>query len=229
MSPRPHDLLRLAPSGFAVPDDAPEWAACVLARDEPWVVVRRAVPEPGMIPVGARGCMRNERFAFSVPTRCVRERATPERIAGERRWRTVRAARGKRGRFPAFSILDGVAGWLERHRLAWGVVGSVGFELASGVPAVTRESDLDLILRCPEPVPPSFAREILEGLARLPARADAQLDSGCGSLALAEWASRESADDPVMLRRAQGPVLTRDPWLEFPAEWEASLAGDELP
>ena len=205
MDLRAHDLLRLHPGSFEVPDDAPAWAARELAREEPWVVVRRAVPEPGRAAVGVRGSARRERWAFSVPLSCVRGRVTPEALAGERRWESVRAPRGK---LPAFAALDAVAGSLERRGLVWGPGGSVGYELASGIPAVTAESDLDLILRCPDPLPGADANEILEDLASLPARADAQIDTGAGSFALAEWA----AGGDVLLRRAEGPTLTDDPW-----------------
>ena len=99
-------------------------------------------------------------------------------------------------------------GLLEGRDLAWGPTGSVGYELASGLPAVGESSDLDLILRSPEPLPRATAREILEDLSSLPARADAQIDTGIGSVALAEWA----AGKEVLLRRASGPVLTEDPW-----------------
>lgn len=211
MSYRPHDLLRLSPSGFEAPDDAPAWAENELARDEPWVIVRRAPGGPGTVAVGVRGAVRHERYALSVPASCVRERVTPEMLAGERRWRTIRTSRG---RLPALVALEGAAELLESYRISWGPVGSAGFELASGLPAITESSDLDLILRCPDPLSHALAREILDEFARLPARADAQIDVGHGSLALAEWANHEPANEQVMLRLAEGPVLTREPWRE---------------
>lgn len=202
---RPHDLLRFHPSSFEVPTDAPAWAARELTREEPWVVVRRAVPEPGMAAVGVRGSVRRERWALCVPLSRVRKRVTPEALAGERRWESIRAPRRE---LPAFAALEAVVGLLEGRGLVWGPGGSVGYELASRLPAVTGESDLDLILRCPAPLPVADAREIRDGLASLSVRVDAQVDTGFGSFALAEWAT----GGEVLLRRARGPVLTKNPW-----------------
>lgn len=207
MDYRPHDLLRLSPDVLEIPDDAPAWAVRGLARERPWVVLRRAVPEPGTVPVGVRGSARRERWAFSAPLSCVLERVSPEALARGRAWRSVRTARGV---LPAVAALEAVAGLLEGRGLVWGPGGSVGYELASGLPVVTAGSDLDLILRCPRRLPHAAARGILEDLASLPVRADAQIDTGTGSVALAEWGD----GGEVLLRRAGGPVLTDDPWSE---------------
>lgn len=207
MEVRPHDLLRLSREGLEVPDDAPAWAARELTREEPWVVVRRADPEPGMAAVGLRGSVRRERWALSVSLSCVRERVTPEALAWERSWKTVQAARGG---LPALADLEAVARLLEGRGLVWGPGGSVGYELASGLPAVTENSDLDLILRLSYPLPRADARKILDDVTSLSVRVDAQVDIGAGSFALAEWA----AGGEVLLRRAQGPILTKNPWGE---------------
>ena len=205
MDLRPHDLLLLSREGLEVPDDAPGWAARELAREEPWVVVRRVIPESGMSAVGVRGSVRRERWALSVPLSCVRERVTPEALVGERRRESVRAPLRE---LPAFAALEAVAELLEGRGLVWGPGGSVGYELASGLQVVTGESDLDLILRLPAPLPVADAREILDDLASLSVRVDAQVDIGSGSFALAEWAT----GGEVLLRRARGPILTENPW-----------------
>lgn len=220
MDLRPHDLLRLAPGAFGQPEDLPAWAARELARREPWVVVRRAASGPGMAAVGVRGAARRERWALSVPLSCVRERVTPEMLAGGRRWAYLPASRGE---LPAFAALGVVADLLESRGLAWGPGGSVGYELASGRSAVTGGSDLDLILRTPDPLPRAEAREVLDDLAALPVRADAQIDTGTGSVALSEWA----AGGEVLLRRAGGPILTPNPWAE-PSR-SAAVAGIRRP
>jgi phosphoribosyl-dephospho-CoA transferase len=205
MDPRPHDLLRLSPEAFETPDHTPAWATRELARERPWVVVRRTVAEPGTIAVGVRGSARQERWAFTVHLQSVLERVSPEALARGRSWRSVGAHRRE---LPALAVLEAVAGLFEGRGLAWGPGGSVGYELASGLPAIRESSDLDLILRRSEPLPRTTAREILEDLAPLPARVDAQIETGTGSVALAEWA----AGREVLLRRAGGPVMTQDPW-----------------
>ena len=205
MDPHPHDLLRLDPGAFGLPDDAPAWAARELARPEPWVVVRRAAAGPGMAAVGVRGGSRRERWALSVPLSRVRERVTPGALARGRRWTSLPP---ERGGLPAFVALETVAFLLGERGLGWGPGGSVGYELASGLSTVTRGSDLDLILYSPRPLPRAEAREVLDDLAPLPVRVDAQVDSGSASFSLSEWA----AGGEVLLRRAGGPILTTDPW-----------------
>ena len=207
MDLRPHDLLRLAPEAVDLSDDVPAWAARELARREPWVVVRRAVAEPETVAVGVRGNARSERWALSLPRTCIQGRVTPEALAWRQSRRTVEKPRGG---LPAFAALELAAGILEGRGLAWGPAGGVGYELASGLPVVTEGSDLDMILRCPGPLPRAEARDLLEKLAPLPARVDAQIEAPTGSVALAEWAG----DRAVLLRRAEGPVLTEDPWGE---------------
>lgn len=207
MDLRAHDLLRLDPHDLEIPDNAPAWAARELTRHRPWVVVRRAVAAPGMAAVGVRGAARRERWAFSVPLSCVRDRTAPEALVGERRLGTVGRTRRT---LPAYAALEAAAGLLDGCGLVWGPGGSVGYELASGLPAVTENSDLDLILRCPGPMPRADAGRIVRDLGSLPARVDARLDTGTGSIVLAEWAG----GGRVLLRRPEGPILTEDPWSE---------------
>jgi phosphoribosyl-dephospho-CoA transferase len=92
--------------------------------------------------------------------------------------------------------------------LAWGPTGSVGFELATGVAAASTDSDLDVVVRAPEPLPLGNAREIADHLNRLPTCVDAQLDTPAGAVMLSEYAR----GDRVLLRTPDGPRLTWDPW-----------------
>jgi phosphoribosyl-dephospho-CoA transferase len=175
MTPRPHDLLRL---GRPVrPAGAPAWVAAALA-DAPWVVVRRATAAPGTIPVGVRGPTRADRFAFDLDPTAVAGVVRPEDLAD---------------RLPAPAAA--LQGWV------WGPTGSVGYELATGRPTVTPDSDLDLILRV-DTMPP---REYLSRLHRdLPDRADCLVETPDGALALAELASGAAR---ALLRTAHGPRL----------------------
>jgi phosphoribosyl-dephospho-CoA transferase len=92
--------------------------------------------------------------------------------------------------------------------LAWGPTGSVGFELATGTAVVGPASDLDVVVRAPEPWSHVRARELADDLARLPVRVDTQLDTPSGAVALAEYAR----GGRVLLRTPDGPKLTNDPW-----------------
>jgi phosphoribosyl-dephospho-CoA transferase len=92
--------------------------------------------------------------------------------------------------------------------LAWGPTGSVGFELATGAAVAGPASDLDVVVRAPEPWSFARARELADDLARLPVRVDTQLDTPSGAIALAEYA----CGGRVLLRTPDGPKLTNDPW-----------------
>jgi len=186
----------------------PAWVPESLAR-VPWVVVRRARTQAGLIPVGVRGRARGERFAAWLAPDAVAARVTPEYLADARRWRHVPRAR----RVGSLRVLDAVDELCTSLGLAWGPTGSVGFELATGVAAAGAASDLDVVVRAPEPWSLENAREIAGDLARLPVRVDVQLDTPGGAVALAEY----SRGGRVLLRTPDGPSLTHDPW------WEAAI------
>lgn len=199
----PHDLVELAAPDDLVSETAiPGWVRASLART-PFVVVRRAYPLRALVPVGVRGRTRGERFAAWLPAASAVRRVSPEALVSRR-------ARGP-GRAPALAALDDVERLMAGQGLRWGPVGSVGFELATGLPCVTERSDLDLILRAPAPLAVADARRLRAALAALPVRADAQLETPAGGVALAEY-----ADDPprVVLRTLAGPRRVTSPWGE---------------
>jgi phosphoribosyl-dephospho-CoA transferase len=203
----PHDLLRLA-SGALLRHEgsAPAWVTPSLAR-APWVVVRRARTSGDLIPVGMRGRTRAERFAALLAPDAVAGRVTPEDLAAARGWRhTPRTRRVGH----VVQVLDAVDELFASLGFAWGPTGSVGFELATGVAAASASSDLDVVVRAPEPWPLEYAREIADDLARLPARVDVQLDAPAGAVVLAEYAR----GGWVLLRTPDGPRLVHDPWRE---------------
>ena len=203
---RPHDMLRLA-SGAELRHEGsvPAWMHVSLAR-APWVVVRRARTPAGFIPVGVRGRARAERFAALLAPDAVAARVTPEELAGTRGWRHMPHPRWA----GSLRVLDAVDELFSSLGLRWGPTGSVGFELATGVAAADAASDLDVVVRAPEPWPLANAREIADYLNQLPARVDAQLDAPAGAVALAEYVRSER----VLLRTPDGPRLIHDPWRE---------------
>ena len=195
LSPRPHDLLRLRAARVLLPD-APQWAIDGL-RLAPWVVVRRAAAPMGRIAVGVRGTTRSERYAFTVTSHDVCEVVAPEDLA-----HTVRLP----GReLAAMCTLQAVRPLLDDIGLPWGPTGSVGFELATGVPTATPESDLDLVVRLGRGLSEASSLVALHReLQSLSARVDCQVETPSGAVALAELVGRQS---DVMLRTAEGPRL----------------------
>ncbi len=201
---RPHDLLRLADgAGISHEGPVPAWVPASLAR-APWVVVRRAPTTVGLVPVGVRGRTRPERLATFLAPTAIASRVSPEGLAGARGWRHA-----FRTRWPgAVRALDAVDELFTFLGLAWGPTGSVGFELATGAAVAGPASDLDVVIRAPEPWSFARAQEFADDLTRLPVRVDTQLDTPSGAVALAEYAR----GGRVLLRTLDGPKLVNDPW-----------------
>jgi phosphoribosyl-dephospho-CoA transferase len=196
---RPHDLLRLpAEARRLLPVDAPPWAALALST-APWVVVRRAVAPDALIAVGVRGHDRAERYAFLIGTQSVRDVVTPEQLVAIAPARTL----------PALGVLTSVREIC--MGLRWGPTGSVGFELATGLPTVSATSDLDVVVRTQMWDGDVVKRlaAVHTALARLNVRVDCQVEIPDGAIALAELAS---ASDDIMVRTTFGPRLVRRPF-----------------
>jgi phosphoribosyl-dephospho-CoA transferase len=110
----------------------------------------------------------------------------------------------------ALQVLGVVDELFASFGLTWGPTGSVGFELATGVAVASSTSDLDVVVRAPEPWSVENARDIEDNLAPLPTRVDVQLDTPAGAVMLAEY----TRGGRVLLRTPEGPRLTCDPWRE---------------
>ena len=222
---RPHDLLFLArPGAFTegAPFDSggawPAWLDAAWLEGAP-VVVRRAAAAPGQLPVGVRGLQRSQRCAGHVPVRDLGRCVTPEMLAlrvledGPERAIAGSAA----ATLPCIAALLGLAPRLQALGLDWGPVGGAGFWLASGLPVLRPTSDLDLLVRAPQPLAPAIVADLLLAVEALQdhaaCRIDVQVDTGSGGFALMEYA-RGGA---VMLKTGHGPRLVSDPWQTWQA------------
>lgn len=195
---RAHDLLWVSSLPHGAP--LPAWADAAWLRAAP-LVVRRAHAVLGRIAVGMRGMLRSERHACEVDAAAVLRRVTPEMLA----------------RMPlpdvacaALDALRRVAPLLDATGWAWGPTGGVGFALASSLPVLRADSDLDLVLRIAAP-PDAGQAEALRAIAAsvTACRLDLQIDTGTGGFAYAEWAAGRGR---VLLKTDRGPVLTATPW-----------------
>ncbi|QRK83999.1 malonate decarboxylase holo-ACP synthase [Pseudomonas granadensis] len=195
--PLAHDLLwGMTPA--QLPADAPPWAIESLAVGQP-VVVRRALSAEGLIAVGVRGLLREQRLAAFMRVDSIARRVSPEALCH------VDSARD----LPVMQALRQLRPMLDDCGWVWGISGSVGFELASGFAAMHAASDLDLILRAPQPITRHQARELVAFFDRAACRVDMQLQTPFGAVALREWAS---ASARVLLKNAQQAQLVVDPW-----------------
>lgn len=197
---RAHDLLRPEATSQLVDDSPrPHWLHAALLR-APWVVVRRLAARDDLIPVGIRGATRDQRQASWLPASCIACRITPEELAGRRGWRR----HPRTDSVPALRALEPAADLLDAAGLAWGPAGSVGFELATGVPTATPTSDLDLVIRLHLPLCDHGARSVLTSLAALPAKLDVLIETEAGALSLAEVLGSSPS---LVLRMSDGPRL----------------------
>lgn len=193
-----HDLLW---GPLILPGDAPQWVLDAGKGGRAPVVVRRAPAPGGMVAVGVRGQAREQRYAAMMHTAGVQQRVTPEQLA--------RCAAGDH--WPALRALA----WLQPRLQGWhwGVAGSAGFELASGLPALHQDSDLDLIVRVARPLGRDQARELLGLIDRCECRVDVQLQTPLGGVALSEWAGPARK---VLLKTERTALLVEDPWVGVP-------------
>ena len=187
-----HDLLwGMTPAHL--PADAPAWAADALVA----VVVRRAVVAPGFVAVGVRGRSREQRLGAVMPMAAIQRRVTPQALCEVTSPRDLPALQALAQLRPVLAPLN------------WGVTGSAGFELATGIEALHAQSDLDLMLRTPEPLDRNDARDLLATLDKSVCAVDLQLQTPFGAVALREWAG---ASRRVLLKTASGAHLVIDPW-----------------
>jgi phosphoribosyl-dephospho-CoA transferase len=208
---RPHDLLFLGrPGAFDSGGAWPGWLDAAWLEAAP-LVVRRSFDCTARerVPVGARGPQRNQRCAGHVAPADVARCVTPEMLA-----RTVLGAQpdaahiGGAAILPCIAALQALAPRLQALGLDWGPAGGAGFWLASGLPVLRPASDLDLLVRAPEPLAARTLATLAALQDRVACRIDIQVDTGAGGFALAEYAR----GGKVLLKTAHGPRLLADPW-----------------
>ena len=192
-----HDLLwGMTPE--QLPVDAPAWVVESISAGQP-VVVRRALSAPDFIAVGVRGRLREQRFATVMSIDTISRRVTPEALCHVSIDRDL----------PAVHALTQLRPLLDDYGWAWGVSGSAGFELASGFQALHERSDLDLILRTPQPLDRLKAQALVKILDAAVCQVDMQLQTPFGAVALREWAGPARR---VLLKNAREACLVIDPW-----------------
>lgn len=207
MQPAPHDLLWLRAGALpAVGGPWPDWAGAGWLSKAP-VVVRRDARHAGMVPVGVRGRTRGQRHAAWIAPGDIVSIVTPRSLARERRWRTAAVLSATTGPCAAVA-LDRVAAELDGAGLDWGIGGSVGFALATGIDVLQPSSDVDVIVHAPAPLAASHERALASLLSSgMPV--DIQVATPQGGFSYRE---RHRTGGRVLLKTAHGPVLCDDPW-----------------
>ena len=214
--PRPHDLLFLRlPDRFDPGGAWPGWLDASWLTQAPLVVRREAAPG-SLLPVGARGLTRSQRCKGYVQRDAVARCVAPEMLA-RLHLRAVRSG-ACQSDLPPLRALSALAPRLSELGLVWGPTGGAGFYLACGLPVLRADSDLDLLVRAPAPLPAWIIDRLLRLQDQQPCRVDIQVDTGVGGFALNEFAR----GGRVLLKTAHGPVLATDPWQAPEPEREAA-------
>lgn len=196
---RVHDLIWLA-GAADLQGELPEWVNSQWRSALP-LVVRRDWDAGGRIPVGIRGLRRDQRAAAWVLPEAVRRCVPPDSLS-----ESELLLRSPFVSLPPVQAAIQLA--QQRWGWQWGITGSVGYALATEVPVMHAESDLDLVLRCDVPVVENELTRWQQFTQQLPCRVDTQVETPQGAFALAEWL-REGR---VMLKTNRGPRLTAQPW-----------------
>lgn len=196
---RPHDLIWLT-ARDALDGITVSWVDDVWHTGLP-VVVRRDVDAQGRIPVGVRGMRRDQRAAGWVrPESVIRVVAPDDLVEPQTLLRSPFISQ------PPVQVALQLA--QQTWPWTWGVTGSVGYALATGIPVIHAQSDLDLLIRAPQPLASAQLERWQQSLTTVLCRADTQLETPYGGFALAEWLR----DGKVLLKTSRGPCLVRDPW-----------------
>ncbi|KRF43611.1 hypothetical protein ASG93_01430 [Paenibacillus sp. Soil787] len=182
----------------------PDWVHNTLERAN-WVVVRRDVVKDGMVPVGIRGSTRSLRFPAYLPMDAIVEKVEPELLVSQLRWKTSPL----RSKMKVLEILDELTAFYSSFAFSWGPTGSIGFELATGFPAVHEASDIDIVLRAPKPLEKESAQALINFHEQFPVRLDVQLETPFGAVSLVEYTR---ASGSILLRTSLGPCLVHNPW-----------------
>lgn len=204
---RAHDLLRLV--RLTPVEGEPDWVRPAFART-PFAVVRRAQAASGFVAAGVRGTTRAERFGTWIDVEDIESSISPEALLAA----APSPGRAALAAFVALATLRETPGPL--HDFAWGPTGSAGFELAAQIPTLTESSDLDVLIRMPQPSDAATIHALAAVLAhaaqRAGTRVDAQVETPAGGVALAELAQHALGKARVLARACGGARLVADPW-----------------
>jgi phosphoribosyl-dephospho-CoA transferase len=198
-----HDFLWISGGAELLSPEEPAWARDALTRAA-LVVVRRAEGPPGFIPVGIRGRGREHRHAAFLRTSDVLARRSPESLAEDRAWHQPWVT------IPStlLEALELMSDFSERRHLVWGPIGSVGYYLATGMPATRVTSDLDVVISCTAFLNRASLRALDDAIHHCRARVDVILEGPAGAVALGEYLQ----DREVLTKTTRGPRIAAFTW-----------------
>jgi len=198
-----HDLILLRTESAVISAEGKPSCPHLNPNQRPWVVVRRGHIADGLIPVGVRGSQRHERWAGFTRLSEVLETRRPDQLR-------LQLAEESRRALQAFRTLSYLESHLVGLDMSWGPGGSVGYELASGIPAVRDGSDLDFILFAPEKLDRTEAQDLWRMISSAPGKVDALVETPYCAFSLQEFAT--ASPRKILLRASDGRILGSNPW-----------------
>ena len=198
-----HDLMLLREESAVISTQGERACPYLNPNQRPWVVVRRGRISDGLISVGVRGAQRHERWAGFTRLSEVLETRRPDQL------RLMLAEDSRRG-LQAFRTLSYLESHLVGLDMTWGPGGSVGYELASGVPAARADSDLDFILFAPRKLEITEAENLWRMISSAPGKVDALVETPFCGFSLEEFVTTPSRN--ILLRTNDGRILGSNPW-----------------
>lgn len=201
ITPRPHDLVWIAdPAALRIAPLA--WVRQCWHPGLP-LVVRRDWHPAGLIPVGVRGNTRARRAPGWIPADAIVRCLSPETLVTT--LAQTPATLADQAPIQAARRLAERPDW----PWVWGITGSAGYALATGLAVLHEASDLDLIIRAPQPLNRCQLADWCELLSQLPCRADTQVETPVGAFAVNEWLK---GGRNLLVKTATGPLLMVNPW-----------------
>ena len=198
-----HDLILLRTELAVVSTQGDPACPYLNPTQRPWVVVRRGRISDGLIPVGVRGSQRHERCSGFTRLSEVLETRRPDQLR-------LLLAEDSRRALQAFRTLSYLESHLIGLDMSWGPGGSVGYELASGIPAVRDGSDLDFILFAPRKLDLREAQNLWRMISSAPGKVDALVETPFCGFSLEEFVTTSPRKIP--LRTSDGRILGSNPW-----------------
>jgi len=206
--PRAHDLVWSRQRPVAAKGQIlPAWVSAGWQTHLP-LVVRRDLSDEHRLPVGVRGMSRSQRAAAWISPADIRRIVTPESLVADSNILLRSAFVSQQPVQALITLIEMRLPWI------WGVTGSCGYALATDIPVMHADSDLDLLIRCDTPQPREAFSDFYHQLSRLPCRADVQVNTPQGGFSLSEWLR----DTRVMLKTDAGPFRVDNPWLPLAEE-----------
>src|ERR1700733_10666438 len=198
-----HDLILLRSETAVTSTEGRPACPYLNPNQRPWVVVRRGHISDGLIPVGVCGSQRHERCAGFTRLSKVVETRRPDQLR-------LLLAEDSRRTQRAFRTLSDLESRLVGLDMSWGPGGSVGYELASGIPAVRDGSDLDLILFAPKKLKITEAQDLWHMISSAQGKVDALVETPFCGFSLEEFVT--TSPRKILLRTGDGRILGSDPW-----------------